>query len=124
MKTAVVSIYKSEAVEHIKRNNLEDVTIICDQETFEMNRGKFDEVVILSVPMGLPQAKYLVEMLTKLVVKTTLKPKEVVVVDDEPVKEMSFDLPEDEPMADQPEEIVEENEEAAPKVRRKRTPRL
>jgi hypothetical protein len=91
------------------------VIIICDQNTFEANRGMFDEVVVLSVPMGLPQAKYIVEMLTKVVVKTTLKPKAMVVEDesvtDEPVKKMSFDLPEDNPEVD------------APKVKRKRTSR-
>ena len=67
---AIISVYKSEILKYIKDNKLkrEDVHMICSNAEVEAegNAGKFDEVVLLSTPLGVPaNVPYLESVLLK-----------------------------------------------------------
>lgn len=53
---AIVSVYKSDAVAYMKEMGLkrEDVYLICSNAEIEPNKERFDEVILLSAPMGVP----------------------------------------------------------------------
>ena len=51
---AVISVYKSDAVEYLKNKGIsrEDAIIIMTKEDFEAAKGKVDDVHLISAPLG------------------------------------------------------------------------
>lgn len=65
---AIVSIYKSDAVEYCKEKKIkkEDVDILISQEQFDNIEQKYDEVIFLSFPIGVvSDTKYWKEKMLK-----------------------------------------------------------
>jgi len=72
---AIVSVYKSDAVTYLKENKIErkEAVIMCTHAEIvaDYNKKKFEEVVLLSNPLGTPNNQEVLESFL-------LKPKPVV----------------------------------------------
>ena len=99
---AVISMYKSEALDYLRKNNIlqEDAILICSEADFEAAKGKAESVVLLSAPLGVPMDSEYLEF--ALTVKTDGPPEAP-----EPIGEK-------EPVIETP--IVEEKEEEVKEI--------
>ena len=55
-KIVVISVYKSEALEYLRTNDIlkEDALIACSNAEVKASEGKASKIILLSAPMGVP----------------------------------------------------------------------